>query len=131
MNKFDWASMNLVGPAVLPAAARSGNYTGPGVDCLNSDGQMGVFLVGTNTASVVVSVEESDDDGSTDAYAAVGAPATFADIDGQAPLTIAIQATFTAYMINFTRSKRYVRVVLTGTGHLLAGGIIGHRKYLG
>lgn len=126
---FDLISHYLFEPAVVvPSAERTTTYTGPAVDMLNSEGMATLFLTGTVTAECVVTMTESDDNVT---YTAVTSPATSALIGNQLPLTIAINATTDTYAVNFTRSKRYVKVVLTGSGHTLVGTIHAKRKYLG
>lgn len=126
---YDLVSHYVTLPAVAPAAARNANHNGPACDALNIEGQATITLVGVNAASVVVKVQESDD-GSTN-WTDVAAPATSALIGRQQPITIPITATLSVFEANFQRTKRYVRVVLTGSDHNLAATIKGKAKYLG
>lgn len=116
----------------VPYASRSGNVNGSGVDMLNSDGQAVLMLHGTLSSTAVVTLQESDDDGSTDAYANITSPTTISGqniVDNHPPLNLAINATDAVYLVHFLRTKRYVRAVITGTGHILGGVIICNKKY--
>ena len=126
---YDLISHFVTLPAIPPAAARVADFTGVGVDAQNVEGQCTLTLCGTLTATAVVTIEESDDNST--GWTTVDSPATSAVISKQPPLNIAITATFSVYEVNFQREKRYVRVKITGTGHLLAGTIKGKAKYLG
>lgn len=124
---YDLVSHMLYEPATtVPTAERTTTYTGPAVDMLNSEGMATLFLTGTLTATATVTMTESDD-GTT--YTALSGPAL--TIANQLPLALAISATNDTYAVNFTRSKRYVKVVVTGSGHTLVGTIHSKRKYLG
>lgn len=126
---YDLITHYVTLPAVAPAAARNANHTAAAVDMLNVEGQATLTLVGVAAAAVTVTLEESDD-GSTN-WTTVDSPAVSAGIPRQPPLAIAITATLSVFEVNFLREKRYVRVVLTGTDHNLAGTIKGKAKYLG
>lgn len=125
---YDLISHYITGVAVIPAAARTANHTGPAVDLLHAEGQATLTLFGVAAAAVVVSMEESDDNST---WTAMATPAASAGIGKQLNISIPITAAQTVFEANFLRSKRYVRVVLTGTNHNLAGSIKSKAKYLG
>jgi hypothetical protein len=127
MVAFDFISFFQRSDA-LPYAARVANVTGAAVDCKESDGQMALFLKGTLAAAATVTMEESDD-GST-SWTALAGPAAFSAITLQLPLSLAISATDTVYGVHFLRSKRYVRVIVTGVGHSLTAWVEGNKKYV-
>lgn len=116
-------------PAVAPAAARNANHTAAAVDAHNIEGMATLTLVGVAGAAVTVTIQESDD-GSTN-WTTVDSPAASAAIGRQPPLSIPITASLSVFEVNFSREKRYLRVVLTGSDHNLAGTIKGRAKYLG
>lgn len=96
----------------LAPAARTATATGGGVDLANFDAAAVVFDVGTVTNDAFTfQLQESDDDGSTDAYAAVAA----ADLDGAYPDAPTAD---TVTVIGYHGIKRWIRVVATdgGTG---------------
>lgn len=125
----DWVGLANLAPAVPGAAARSGSFTGSAVDAINMQGPMGLLLTGTATATAVVKVQESDD-GSTN-WADVAGVASALSVNNQLTISIPISATETIYAANFVRTKRYLRAVITGTGHSLAGIFIGRQNYAG
>lgn len=126
---YDLISHYVTLPAIAPAAARVANHTGPNCDAHNIEGQCTLTLVGVAAAAVAVTIEESDD-GST-GWTTVDSPAASAGIPRQPPLNIPITAGLSVFEVNFQREKRFLRVVLTGTNHNLAGSIKGRAKYIG
>jgi hypothetical protein len=125
---YDLVSHMFFEPATtVPTAERTSAYTGPAVDMLETEGMATLFLTGTLTAECVVTMTECDTSGGS--FTALSGPAL--TISNQLPKTIAVNATNDTYAVNFTRSKRYVKVVLTGDGHTLVGMIVAKKKYLG
>jgi hypothetical protein len=125
---YDLVSHFVTGVAVIPAAARVANHTGPAVDLINGEGQATLTLFGIAAATAVVTMEESDDNS---AWVALAAPATALVVGRQLPINVPITASQTVFEANFTRSRRFVRVVITGTNHNLAGTIKCAAKYIG
>lgn len=125
---YDLISHFVTLPAVAPAAARNANHTGPTIDAQNIEGQATLTLTGVAAATAVVTMEESDDGTN---WTTMDTPAASAVIGRQLPINIPITAAFTVWEANFQREKRYVRVVITGSNHNLAGTIKGKAKYLG
>lgn len=131
IGKQDWIGLAKAFVAVPSAAAQTTTYTGTAIDALGcDDGQLCLSMFGTSTATALVTVQESDD-GSTN-WTTIAAPAvTLIANQLGSGLVIPIQAAQTMYQGNFQKSKRYLRVIVTGTGWTLAGMIQGENIYLG
>jgi hypothetical protein len=105
--------------AIAPQIA-SGAITGTVIDMVDADGPcFGILNVGavTGLTSLDVKVQESD-----------ASNGTFTDISGAAfPTVTAAQK---LKIINFKRSKRFLRALLamTGTSAFVASNIIGIKK---
>lgn len=127
----DNIGLSLIGVAIATPTTteRTTTYTGPGLDTLEvGNGQMQLIFGGTNTASAVVTVEESDDNST---FTAIPTPAfTIANNLG-AGVTRAISATEFRTGVNFQKSKRYIRCKVVGTGFAFAGTFLGKKNYVG
>ncbi|MBA0126288.1 hypothetical protein H0B56_12120 [Haloechinothrix sp. YIM 98757] len=101
-----------IAQSIVPGSHSGGDQTGSGVDLANYDAAAMVFDVGAVTDnSWTFTVEHSDDDGATDAYAEVDAD----ELDGTTP--DAPDAN-TVTVVGYHGIKQWVRVVATdgGTG---------------
>lgn len=125
----DWVGMTVLKPAVPGAAARAANFTGAAQDMIEADDQHAIMLTGTATAVATITVEQSDD-GSTN-WAAVPLTVSALAVANQLPIAVPISATESIYAANFHRSKRFIRAIITGTGHSLAGVFVSRKKYDG
>src|SRR5947209_8640520 len=111
-------SDHLLGKPSLAPAARTAAANGGGVDCRGFEDALVVLHVGahdhtTGDETLDVKMQESSDNGSSDAFADV-AGAAFAQIAGQA-----IDATKgNTYLLNvkLSKRKRYLRAVGTAAG---------------
>ena len=105
---------SIVGGISLRPAARTSTGNGSGVDLLTGDGgscaiiQAGTITDGTHT----VTVEESNDN------------STYTAVSGADSKALAAADSDTVTLLNFTRTKRYVRAVTTVAG-ATTGGLYG------
>jgi hypothetical protein len=106
--------------------------TGSGVDLAGYNSAWALIAVGQrSTGSFTPSIQHSDDNGVADAYAAIAA----ADLNGDTLVAIdtAPEANV-LYKVGIVRSKRYVRVVMTGadTPDMDFGATIirGHKRHI-
>lgn len=124
--RFDLANRLSYNQGLPPASRSVATATGAGIDLRDQEAETLVSVsVGATvgTAPLLdVSVQESDDDGVNDAYAAIGS-------DNQqnaavAQLTI-LDANSEAQEIFFTRKKRFLRVVgvVSGTNAQFIYGV--------
>ena len=103
--------------SILPVADKV-TQTGGGVDLTGYLGASVIFAAGTITdGTFTPTIEESDDDGSSDAYAAVAA----ADLVGS---LVAFTATIDERTneVGYIGSKKWIRAVLTVSGSPGTGG---------
>ena len=107
------------GGASLFPVVRTASANGTAVDLLTTDGGgFAVVLTGTLTDGTHnISLEEGDASNGSDAVAITGATQAIAATDDN-----------TQFIINFRRSKRYVRAVTT-LGSATTGGIVGVAIY--
>ena len=89
---------------------------GTGIDTRGYHQALVVLNVGTVTTSLDVKVQQSSDDGSSDAYA---------DISGAAFTQVTTANDVTVYVarVNLDATERYIRVVGTGVGASQSYGV--------
>lgn len=103
-----------------PASATTTN--GSSVDCRHFDGGYAVIVVSTGTLvgsghTVSVKIQESSDDGSSDAFADVSGT-TFDDITASNDVATYVGS------IRLRGRERYLRAVATTTGTVTSGDIV-------
>ena len=104
----------------LAPAVRTTSANGTAVDLLTTDGggfaviQTGVITDGSHN----VKLQEGDKSDGSDAADITGATQAIASTDGSKE-----------FLVNFRRSKRYVRAVTTVGGSPSTGGIVGVSVY--
>ena len=122
-------SLIAVAIATPTTTERTTTYTGTGVDTQDvANGQMQLIFGGTNTASAVVTVEESDDNST---FTAIPTPAITIANHLMAGVTRAISATEFRVGVNFQKSKRYIRAKVVGAGYAFSGTFLGKKSYIG
>ena len=114
----------------LTFATRTGATNGNGVDLVNTESQcFAIVVTGTITDGThVITLEESKNNNSADAS---GAAEAFAAVPAQDSQSIVAADDDTFKVINFSRSKRYVRAVTTPSGTTTGGAyaiLVGGNK---
>lgn len=103
----------------LPASYSAGAQNGTGVDCRGFDDLKVVLSNGvfTATGDITLKLQESDDNGVSDAYA---------DITGATMTNMPIASDETVYVanVNLAKRKRYIRAVVTVADDACIFGVI-------
>ena len=127
---LDEATKNFPVMSIVPRNWTA-TATGSGVDLQGYNSAYVMIACGQrSTGSFVPTIEHSDDNGSLDAYGAISSD----DLNGDSLVTIdtAPEAN-TLYKVGIVRSKRYVRVVMTGasTPNMDFGAVVvrGHKRH--
>jgi hypothetical protein len=116
----DFKNNYVVGQSIAPDGNRTATTTGTGVDFIGCDGQgVLVFHAGTLTDGTYdVKVQESKNNNAADES---GLAEAYADVAGGALAQILATQDDTVFVLNFKRTKRWVRVVATLAGTTTGG----------